>query len=504
MKINLTRILVLICLALFFATNVSAGTTDKLARIKARKAQQLEQLVQSAEQGNAEAQEKLGQRYLAKGTYDQAFYWLQKAADQNVASAQFSLSKLYYKGLSVEQNQEKAVALIKQAATNGYSEAQTIIGNEALKNEDFSTAAVWLKKAAEQEDPSAMILLSNLFYSGKGVAQSTEKTFYWIKRAAETGSPNATFKLGVCYIQGIGTPQDQQKAIELFRHAALAGHNEALGFFSKEAEGGNADAQLVMAQFFENHDGRREAFNYYLQAARNNNSPAQNKLAETYLAEPLPEDIATEIRAWMEKNAASGDTTAQCQLARIYSSISPVKDTSSNPDMTVAWLSQGLQKNTDCAKKLADELLDANSISPQEQKLVVDWIKTEAKTDVVIQEKLGWKYLYGSAAIPKSQKQALKIFYKIAGSGDVATQCELGLQFLAGELLPKSFVTGMAFYYVAASGEIVNDDSNNDYWIKQAKEKIAETESDQPEKATALADARKLAQKLIVKFQEKS
>jgi hypothetical protein len=62
----------------------------------------------------------------------------------------------------------------------------------------------------------------------------------------------------------------------------------------------------------------------------------------------------------------------------------------------------------------------------------------------------------------------------------------------------------MAFYYVAASGEIVNGDSGNDFWVKKAKEKITETESEQPEKSAALADARKLAQKLIMKFQEKS
>jgi TPR repeat protein len=169
MKINLTRIFILVCLVLFFATNVTAGRTDRLARLKAKKAHQLEQLIQSAEQGNAEAQEKLGEHYRDKGMYDQAVYWLQQAANQNIASAQFSLSIFYYKGLSVEQNQEKAISLIKQAATNGYSEAQTIIGKEAVKNEDFSTAAVWFEKAAEQNDPTAMIFLSNLFYSGKGV-----------------------------------------------------------------------------------------------------------------------------------------------------------------------------------------------------------------------------------------------------------------------------------------------------------------------------------------------
>ena len=504
MKINLTRIFILVCLVLFFATNVTAGRTDKLARLKAKKAHQLEQLIQSAEQGNAEAQEKLGEHYRDKGMYDQAFYWLQQAANQNIASAQFSLSIFYYKGLSVEQNQEKAISLIKQAATNGYSEAQTIIGKEAVKNEDFSAAAVWFEKAAEQNDPTAMIFLSNLFYSGKGVEQNTEKTFYWLKRAAETGSPNATFKLGICYIQGIGVPQDQQKAIKLLKRAALAGHNEALSFFNKEAERGNADAQLIMAQFFGTHGGRQKAFSYYLQAAKNNNRPAQNKLAEIYLSESLPAEISTQIRTWIKESATNGDAIAQCQLARIYSSISPVTDVSPNPDMAVTWLTKGLQKDTDCSKKLANELLTTESISPQEQQLVVDWIKKEAATNDLALGRLGWIYLNGTAAIPQNQEEALKIFYKIAGSGDVATQCELGLQFLSGELLQESFVTGMAFYYVAASGEIVNGDSGNDYWVKKAKEKITETESEQPEKSAALADARKLAQKLIMKFQEKS
>jgi len=496
MKSNSIRVLVLICLVLFFVTNVSANKFDKQALIKARKARQLEELVQIAEHGDAESQEKLGQRYLDKGVHDQAFYWLKKASDQNLASAQFALSKFYYQGLSVEQDQEKAVALIRQSANNGYPDAQLMVGIDAARNQDFSTAAGWFQKAAEQDSVRAMEMLSNMFFKGEGVTKDLGKTFYWNKRASEAGSANATFNLGICYGKGIGVSPDGHKADELIKQAALAGHDGALQIFTKKAEAGDAEAQLIMARFFDRTDNRLASLGYYLKAARNNNPEAQSKIVDLWLAKKLEKKtdeqieriieeqisrlqlqeemagrqrveltaekraefakmVTTAVRAdeigadeilpWIEKSASSGDANAQCRLAQIYSSVTPVTDVPTHPDKAVLWLNKGLQKNTDCSRNLAYELLGAKTISPQEQKLVVAWIKKEAEHDSLAQGKLAWHYLYGSAAISQNKKEALRIYYKKAASGDVSTQCELGNLYLSGMMLKENFVTGMAF-----------------------------------------------------------
>lgn len=83
----------------------------------------------AAEQGFAKAQKNLGDMYFfGRGfdqrDYDQALAWYKKAADQKFADAQFRLGYMYEKGLGTQKSDETALALYKQAASNGSVEAQ--------------------------------------------------------------------------------------------------------------------------------------------------------------------------------------------------------------------------------------------------------------------------------------------------------------------------------------------------------------------------------------------
>jgi eukaryotic-like serine/threonine-protein kinase len=83
----------------------------------------------AAEQGFAKAEKNLGDMYFfGRGVdqrdYDQAMQWYKKAADQNFADAQYRLGYMYEKGLGTGANDQQAIALYKQAASNGSVEAQ--------------------------------------------------------------------------------------------------------------------------------------------------------------------------------------------------------------------------------------------------------------------------------------------------------------------------------------------------------------------------------------------
>ncbi|MCK4501744.1 MAG: sel1 repeat family protein, partial [Desulfuromonadales bacterium] len=103
---NFSRIFILIILSTLIAINANAFKPGP--GYKASQTKQFAALIEAANQGDAAAQVKVGNRHFAAGQYDHAFYWLKKASDQNIASAQYSLAQLYYNGAGTERNREKA------------------------------------------------------------------------------------------------------------------------------------------------------------------------------------------------------------------------------------------------------------------------------------------------------------------------------------------------------------------------------------------------------------
>ena len=87
------------------------------------KVQDIDQLRQAAEQGDAEAQNKLGAMY-ANGERvpedaREAVKWFRKAAEQGFASAQYNLGLMYDNGEGVPEDYVKAYAWINLAAAQG-------------------------------------------------------------------------------------------------------------------------------------------------------------------------------------------------------------------------------------------------------------------------------------------------------------------------------------------------------------------------------------------------
>lgn len=84
----------------------------------------------SAEQGYVQAQYNLGFMY-EKGQwrqdYEEAFKWYSRAEQQDLPTAKTGLSRLYYKGLGIEQNIDKAIKLVYEAAEQGDETAEHTI-----------------------------------------------------------------------------------------------------------------------------------------------------------------------------------------------------------------------------------------------------------------------------------------------------------------------------------------------------------------------------------------
>ena len=103
-------------------------TSEKLLQISKLEQPTIEELIQSAEQGDVEAQYELGKLYdTGKGVptgegvptdHLEAAKWYRKAAEQGYASAQFNLGLHYYNGQGVPRDYVLAHMWINLAHSN--------------------------------------------------------------------------------------------------------------------------------------------------------------------------------------------------------------------------------------------------------------------------------------------------------------------------------------------------------------------------------------------------
>ena len=126
--------------------------------------QNIDQLHIAAEQGDTEAQNKLGVICVtgegAPRDFGEALRWFRLSADQGLASAQFNLGLMYFKGDGVLKDDSKAMKWYRKAAERGHALAQTRLGiMYALGGggaEDLVRAHAWLNLAAAQGEEKAV------------------------------------------------------------------------------------------------------------------------------------------------------------------------------------------------------------------------------------------------------------------------------------------------------------------------------------------------------------
>ena len=123
-----------------------------------------------ADKGDAKAQYELGCAFFS-GTLGvakdkaEAVKWFRKAAEQNVADAQFSLGVCYANGRGVTKDDAEAVK--------------------------------WFRKAAEQNLADAQYNLGVCYDSGEGVAKDEVEAYKWWLLAAGQGNDDAKYNMTI-------------------------------------------------------------------------------------------------------------------------------------------------------------------------------------------------------------------------------------------------------------------------------------------------------------------
>lgn len=120
-------------------------------------ASDINQTIRLANQGEAEAQNRLGVMYHegqgVRQNHTKAVEWYQKSANQGVSQAQYNLGVMYDQGLSVRQDHKKASEWYQKSANQQNSKAQYNLGvaysmGEGVR-QNKATAKEWFGKSCD-------------------------------------------------------------------------------------------------------------------------------------------------------------------------------------------------------------------------------------------------------------------------------------------------------------------------------------------------------------------
>lgn len=121
---------------------------------------------------------------------------IRKAAEQGNADAQRKLGLKYFNGNGVPQ--------------------------------DYQKASEWYRKASEQGDEMAQWFWGGMYDEGKGVPKDINQALLWYAKAAEQGSARAQFRLGDIFGEGQGVPKNDMVAYGWYSLASTQGDVIAL------------------------------------------------------------------------------------------------------------------------------------------------------------------------------------------------------------------------------------------------------------------------------------
>lgn len=184
----------------------------------------------AAENGDPNAQCNLGDMYFygdcsLKEDMNEAFYWYDKAANQECASAYGALGRCYLSGLGVEEDLSKAFKYLSLGYSNDELEARDKYNLACCFYEGLGTEKNYEKAFELFESISSWIegaqnFLGLMYYYGDGVKQNYNTAAQYFEQAVDNGYEDALGNLAYCYYKGYGVKQNHQEALRLYQQAA--------------------------------------------------------------------------------------------------------------------------------------------------------------------------------------------------------------------------------------------------------------------------------------------
>ena len=141
-------------------------------------------------------------------------------AERGDADAEFNLGQAYRLGRGVPTNVAAAKTWFERAASQGHVDAQTTLGLLLFQNGDQAEGLKWLKKAADQGEPRALLVYGTALVNGDNVTQDPVLGYAYVSRAAAQGLAPA--KQTLDQLDQILPIADRKRGVAIARDLAKA------------------------------------------------------------------------------------------------------------------------------------------------------------------------------------------------------------------------------------------------------------------------------------------
>ncbi len=430
--------------------------------------------LQAAENGFAEAQLAVGQNlqggYAGPKDPEKARMWVEKAAGQGLASAEFELA-LAYKSKrpdgfipETERDTTKALEWMTRAADHnmrsyGYFLAQ--IYETGISPPDYAKAFQLYLQAAEQGAQQSKCKVVEFYTEGKGTLANATQAFYWNKSIVKAGREDkypfswgclqkAEFEVARAIYEGKGTPKNEKEGF--FQLVMLAGGRSPLAetWIENQALNQDIDPGLGFAASWKLRVMYRDLYGgYKFENLCDESSPPSRKIStdKNYflgicyeygiVANPDIEK-AIEFYSRAAKNAADKESAAVAQkkLGDFYLNGEGVKKDTSE---AFSWYSQAAEYDFYLAQYAAGTMLEVGMGVSRNSQAALDWYQKAARPfekgkDKLLRPKKGYaraQYALGrlyeqGGGGPKDGTRAREWYQKAADQGFALAKEALG------------------------------------------------------------------------------
>ncbi len=252
------------------------------------------------ELGNKDANFYLGALYYdwygGETDYMKAYTYFDAA--ENNPYAQIMLGIMYYNGESMEEDKIKGQELIDDAIAQGYIEGYVASAIIALNDGEYETFFEYCNKALECEEQlfASMVMdcLGYAYADGLFVEQDYVQAMEWFEKAADLGNADAMVWIGDFYLDGQGVEQDYAKAFEWYEKGLNLGNTDSMNCIGRMYK----DGLGVEQDYF-------QAMEWAKKSAELGNVTAMRNIAYLYENGLGVEQDSVKAQEWYEKAEAA-------------------------------------------------------------------------------------------------------------------------------------------------------------------------------------------------------
>lgn len=200
-----------------------------------------------------------------------AIHYFTLAADKNNPNALFYLGLIYISGHFISPCFDKSLQYFSLAAKQNHILSIFVLGSIYINQMEINKGLKYYILAAELNCSEAQFNLGDLYIQGKFVTKDIDKAIHYFTLAANQNHSMAQYNLGIIYESNEYNTKNVDKSIYYYTLAANQNH---------------PDAQFALGLYYENNQNCNssidKAIYYYNLAASNNHTESQFRLGYIY------------------------------------------------------------------------------------------------------------------------------------------------------------------------------------------------------------------------------